>query len=639
VASSPSVIVSFVADTTKLVQGVKQADSATGSLGEKIRKTDWKRVALFAGGAVAIGAGVKYLKSATDATMDLAKGTMAIQRVTKMDTTTASEWVAVLKTRGIETSTFTRSLTILSKQMEAAKGGNKTAIAAFQALGVSMADVRSGDTQKVLMEAANGFQKLGPGAQRAALTQQLFGRSSQQLTPLLYKGADAIQAQLDMAGKYGDALKGKSTKEVADFIDKQREMQFASDGVKVQLGTALLPILVQLATVLVELVRIFQPLIANTKVLKTLLAVFASLWAAYTVATGAATVATALFGTTLSTSIILATGGAVLAIAALIAIGVLLYKNWDKVAKAADVAWSWIKKSAMSVLDWLKRNWPLVIGILLGPIGTAAAAIYLNWSKITGYFTTAYNSIKGVVNNIKAKLNEITSWFSTNANTIKTWLTTIAGYFSRVWDAAKSMVSNVKQELAKISAWFANNAGAVKSHLSTLAGYFSAPYTAAKNMVANVKEELGKIATAITNVEQKVKNAATAVANAIKAPLNAVIGAWNSLAFTIPKVSLPSVNIPHVGKIGGQSFGGQSFPFPKIPKLAAGGVFDSATLAVVGEAGREIVTPESLLRQIVGELVPEVHVYIGDTELRNIVRVEANGLDNMTAAALLSGRA
>src|SRR5262249_55610315 len=156
-------------------------------------------------------------------------------RVTGLDTQTASEWVAVLKTRNIEVSSFTRSLVQLSKQMQAAVGGNKASVQAFKDLGVSMADVRSGDTNKVLMEAADGLAKMAPGAKRTALTMQLFGKSAQQLTPLLYGGSEAIQEQLDLANKYGDALKGKTVAQVKSFIEKQHEMEFASEGVKIQL--------------------------------------------------------------------------------------------------------------------------------------------------------------------------------------------------------------------------------------------------------------------------------------------------------------------------------------------------------------------------------------------------------------------
>jgi hypothetical protein len=186
--------------------------------------------------------------------------------------------------------------------------------------------------------------------------------------------------------------------------------------------------------------------------------------------------------------------------------------------------------------------------------------------------------------------------------------------------------------------WVGGAWAGVKTALDKVAGWFSKPLDAARDMVAGIKRAVQAIPDALSAIVAAVKREASAVASAIKTPINAVIGAWNGLAFTLPKVDIPSVKIPHVGTVGGGSFGGQSFRFPQIPKLATGGVFDSPTLALVGEgAGREVVAPEALLRQIVASMVPEVHVYIGDTELRQLVKVEVVTQDNATAAALLGG--
>jgi len=597
--ANPSVVVDFVANTSKLVQGVKDVGTATNEAGNAVRKVDWKRIALFGAGAAAVGAGVKYLKDATSNTISLAKATLQLSRTTGMDTKTASEWAAVLRTRGIDVGVFSRGMVTLSKQMQAATQGSAKSVDAFKALGVSMDDVRKGNTQKVLMEVADGLSKMSNPAQKAALTQQLLSRSGLQLAPILYKGSAAIQDQLNMANKYGDSLSGKTTKSVVDLIDKQREMQYASDGVKVQLGTALLPVIIAVAGVIVELVRVLQPLISNATVLKTLLVTFAAVWAAYTIATGAATVATTLFGTTLATSVILATGGAVLAIAALIAIGVLLYKNWDTVSAAMGKAFDAIQAAAEAVWKWIKANWPLLVGIITGPLGLAVALVVTHWGTIKQVTTQAWQAIKDTVSGVLAS--------------IRGAVTSFANWFTQAW-------------------------ADVRSQLSKVAGWFDVPLDAAKAMLAGIKKAVQSVPDAIAAVIDACRREASAVANAIKAPINAVIGAWNGLAFTLPKIDIPKVHIPHVGDIGGGSFGGQSWAFPNIPKLAQGGVFDTATLALVGEGqGREIVTPESLLRQIVAQMTPAVHVYIGDTELKDLVRVEVVTQDNATAQAVLGG--
>lgn len=72
----------------------------------------------------------------------------------------------------------------------------------------------------------------------------------------------------------------------------------------------------------------------------------------------------------------------------------------------------------------------------------------------------------------------------------------------------------------------------------------------------------------------------------IKSPLNAVISLVNS---AIGGINSISVDIPNwVPKFGGSRFG---LSIPKIPYLAKGGIIDSPTLAMVGEAGKEAVVP------------------------------------------------
>jgi phage-related protein len=72
----------------------------------------------------------------------------------------------------------------------------------------------------------------------------------------------------------------------------------------------------------------------------------------------------------------------------------------------------------------------------------------------------------------------------------------------------------------------------------------------------------------------------------IKSPLNAVISLVNS---AIGGINSISVDIPDwVPMFGGSHFG---LSLPNIPYLAKGGIIDSPTLAMVGEAGKEAVVP------------------------------------------------
>jgi hypothetical protein len=123
-------------------------------------------------------------------------------------------------------------------------------------------------------------------------------------------------------------------------------------------------------------------------------------------------------------------------------------------------------------------------------------------------------------------------------------------------------------------------------------------------------------------------------ANAIKSPINAVLKAWNSISLTIPTIKIPSIKVGK-HKIGGGSFGGQTISFPNVPLLAQGGIVDQPTLALLGEAGPEAVIP---LKDMAPPAV-QVRVFIGQTELTELVRTEILDANTGLARTLLAGSA
>ncbi len=75
------------------------------------------------------------------------------------------------------------------------------------------------------------------------------------------------------------------------------------------------------------------------------------------------------------------------------------------------------------------------------------------------------------------------------------------------------------------------------------------------------------------------------IVNVVKTPINIMIDLINGLIGNINNVIKLASNIPG---IGGALKG---VAIPKIPKLAHGGIIDSPTVAMLGEAGREAVVP------------------------------------------------
>ena len=83
------------------------------------------------------------------------------------------------------------------------------------------------------------------------------------------------------------------------------------------------------------------------------------------------------------------------AIVALIAIIVLVTMHCKAFRDFWIDSWHLIEHAAEGVFNWLKRNWPLILGILLGPIATAAALIYMHWRQIVSGAEWMWHAVVG----------------------------------------------------------------------------------------------------------------------------------------------------------------------------------------------------------------------------------------------------
>src|SRR5262249_20110637 len=144
-----------------------------------------------------------------------------------------------------------------------------------------------------------------------------------------------IQEQMDVVTKYGDYLGVKTVADLKKLIANQRELGIAQQGMKIQLGTALMPVLASVVGLLVAFMRILSPLIRTGWLFKGALVAIVAAFAAYKVMMLAATIAENVFNVSLGVTQMLITGGVVLAIVALIAIGYTLYKHWGQLSALA----------------------------------------------------------------------------------------------------------------------------------------------------------------------------------------------------------------------------------------------------------------------------------------------------------------
>lgn len=133
----------------------------------------------------------------------------------------------------------------LSKNLADAAGGGKESVALFKTLGVSVTDA-NGDiraTDQVLLDVAERFAGYQNDAAKAALAQNLFGKSGDELIPILNRGRDGIKALADEGRALGVVYSDDLAKQAGDFNDQLKRLEFAAEGSKHALLETLLPTL------------------------------------------------------------------------------------------------------------------------------------------------------------------------------------------------------------------------------------------------------------------------------------------------------------------------------------------------------------------------------------------------------------
>jgi len=109
-----------------------------------------------------------------------------------------------------------------------------------------------------------------------------------------------------------------------------------------------------------------------------------------------------LAGAKVALAWIIAGGPISIIVAAVAAAAILIIANWDKIKRFVTAA-------AGAVVNFLKRNWPLIIGILLGPLGVVVALVIKHWDTIKRVFT---NAVAAIIRTIVGWKNQLVGFFA-----------------------------------------------------------------------------------------------------------------------------------------------------------------------------------------------------------------------------------
>lgn len=226
-----SLVVRLYADSNRFRNDL---DRATGQL-NGFAGVAKKAVLAVVGVAVATGAAMiklgKDAIDAADAMNDLAKQT-------GISTESLSQLKYAAEQSGTDLDGLTAGLRKFAKQAADAAGGGKEAIKSFALIGVQVKDAsgKMKDSETLLLEVADAFAQYKDGAGKAAAAQDLFGKSGQQLIPLLNQGSAGIREMKKEANDLGLTISGSFAQAADDFNDSLNKIKQQLGGFGIQIA-------------------------------------------------------------------------------------------------------------------------------------------------------------------------------------------------------------------------------------------------------------------------------------------------------------------------------------------------------------------------------------------------------------------
>lgn len=231
--------------TSKL--GIQLPDSMKSSM-NAMGSLDAQSLAL-AGGFAAVAAAIvkaeKAMISMTKESAAFADNIITLSMQTGQSTQQLQEFAYASELIDVSVDTLQGSLTKLTNNMQDTMNRTGNAKASFEALGVSVtnADGSMRSANDVFYETIDALGKVKNETERDAMSMDIFGRSAQDLNPLIIQGSKTLKAYADEAHNMGYVLDDDALSALGAVDDAYQRLQKTQEGVKNQLAVEFAPYL------------------------------------------------------------------------------------------------------------------------------------------------------------------------------------------------------------------------------------------------------------------------------------------------------------------------------------------------------------------------------------------------------------
>lgn len=388
------------ANLKALEQQFREVGGKIESVGQSLKGVSIASAGVVAGlGAISYKAGV--------AADDL----NTLSKVTGIGTGDLQKYSYAADLVDVSVDTIAKSNKKLAKNAYSAANGSKAQAEAFAKIGVSVTDANGNlrDGESIFQDVITGLGQMTNETERDALAQQLMGKSAAELNPLIEDGGKTYKMVSDTMKKYDlDYVDQETLDKANEFNDSIDTMKLLGSVAFAQVGSQLAGYLAPALEKVVDLVGKFANWLSKlSPETLTVIATIAGLLAVLApllitigkVATGIGAIIKVV--NLLGSSVGLLSSGTLLpiiaVIAAVVAAGILLYKNWDKIKKAASLLGNKIKGVWNAIKTATKTAWTTIRDAVTKPFTTAYDKVKKIIDKIKGWFPIKLgNLFKGI---------------------------------------------------------------------------------------------------------------------------------------------------------------------------------------------------------------------------------------------------
>lgn len=252
----------------KITSASKQSEEASGrfdKLGGIVKGIGASMGVALAGiGAAAVGAG-KSLVQASVNSAAYADDILTMSSQTHMSTEALQAYKYAAELVDTPLETLTGSMAKQIRSMNSAAGGSKDMAVAYAELGVSVKDSNGHlkNSEDVYWSTIDALGKVKDTTERDALSMKIFGKSAQDLNPLIEKGSAGIKELTAEAKNMGAVMSGDQLNSLGKFDDTVQRLKSGASAAKNVLGTVLLPQMQTLASSGVSLLSTFTKGLSN----------------------------------------------------------------------------------------------------------------------------------------------------------------------------------------------------------------------------------------------------------------------------------------------------------------------------------------------------------------------------------------